>query len=75
MDLAELQEIAENEIASQKPVRLRVCTAAGCLSSGAGEVQKSLDEAVNRAGLVAKVQVIAASPDDTTTTIAYGIHE
>jgi bidirectional [NiFe] hydrogenase diaphorase subunit len=59
MDLAELQEIAENEIASQKPVRLRVCTAAGCLSSGAGEVQKSLDEAVNRDGLVAKVQVCA----------------
>ncbi|MGO9596764.1 MAG: NuoF family protein [Isosphaeraceae bacterium] len=59
MDLAELQEIAEKEIASQKPVRLRVCTAAGCLSSGASEVQKRLEEAVERGSLGEKVQVCA----------------
>jgi bidirectional [NiFe] hydrogenase diaphorase subunit len=57
MDLAELQEIAEEEIASQRPVRLRVCTAAECLSSGAGQVQKRLEEAVERGSLGEKVQV------------------
>lgn len=57
MDLAELQEIAENEIASRKPVRLRVCTAAGCLSSAASDVRERLEEAVDLAGLRGKGEV------------------
>ena len=49
MDLVELQEIAEKELAARKPIRLRVCTAAGCLSSNAHDVQKRLEEAVGTA--------------------------
>ena len=59
MDLAELQEICEQELAAQKPIRIRVCTAAGCLSSGAHDVQKRLEEAVEHASLGATVQVCA----------------
>jgi bidirectional [NiFe] hydrogenase diaphorase subunit len=57
VDLAELEEIAEKELAVRKPVRLRVCAAAGCLSSGAQEVQKRLEEAVADEGLGEQVQV------------------
>ncbi len=59
MDLVELQEICEQELAAQKPIRIRVCTAAGCLSSGAHDVQKRLEEAVEHASLGATVQVCA----------------
>ncbi|MFO0891933.1 MAG: NuoF family protein [Isosphaeraceae bacterium] len=59
MDLVELEEIAEKEVAARKPVRLRVCTAAGCLSSGAHDVQKRLEEAVASEGLGEHVQVCA----------------
>src|SRR5208337_3359128 len=59
MDLAELQEIGEQELAARKPIRIRVCTAAGCLSSGALDVQKRLEEAVERASLGATVEVCA----------------
>jgi bidirectional [NiFe] hydrogenase diaphorase subunit len=59
MDLVELEEIAEKELAARKPVRLRVCTAAGCLSSGAHDVQKRLEEAVGHQGLGDQVQVCA----------------
>jgi bidirectional [NiFe] hydrogenase diaphorase subunit len=57
MDLVELQEIAEKELAARKPLRLRVCSAAGCLSSNAHDVQKRLEEAVAVAGLGEKVQI------------------
>src|SRR5271166_1853955 len=59
MDLVELQEICEQELAAQKPIRIRVCTAAGCLSSGAHDVQKRLEEAVEHASLGSTVQVCA----------------
>jgi len=59
MDLVELQEIGEKELAARKPIRIRVCTAAGCLSSGAHDVQKRLEEAVEHANLGATVQVCA----------------
>jgi bidirectional [NiFe] hydrogenase diaphorase subunit len=59
MDLIEFQEIGEAELAARKPVRLRVCTAAGCLSSGAHDVQKQLEDAVNSEGLGEQVQVCA----------------
>src|SRR4051794_10976962 len=57
MDLVELQEIAEEELASRKPIRIRVCSAAGCLSSNAHDVRKRLDEAVAGAGLGERVQI------------------
>ncbi len=59
MYLSEFQEIGEAELAARKPVRLRVCTAAGCLSSGAHDVQKQLEDAVNGEGLGEQVQVCA----------------
>jgi bidirectional [NiFe] hydrogenase diaphorase subunit len=57
MDLAELQEIAELERARQKPLRIRCCTAAGCLSSGAAAVKNALDVAVEQAHLADDVEV------------------
>lgn len=57
MELAELVEIAEKEQAARKPIRLRCCVAAGCLSAGADAVQKGLEEGVRQAGLADRVQV------------------
>ncbi len=57
MDLNELIEIAEKEIFARKPTRFRVCTSAGCLSSGAQGVKQKLDEVVEAANLGNKVEV------------------
>jgi bidirectional [NiFe] hydrogenase diaphorase subunit len=57
MDLAELQAIAEKERTSRKPLRVRVCTAAGCLSSGSKAVKEALDSSVAAASLGDRVQV------------------
>src|SRR4051812_17095890 len=57
MDLVELQEIAEKEQAARKPIRLRVCSAVGCLSPNAHDVRKRLEEAVAAAGLGDTVQI------------------
>jgi bidirectional [NiFe] hydrogenase diaphorase subunit len=57
MDLDDLQAIAEKERAERKPQRIRVCTAAGCLSSGSRAVLEGLDAAVAGAGLGERVQV------------------
>jgi bidirectional [NiFe] hydrogenase diaphorase subunit len=57
MDLNDLLEIAEKERAARKPANVRVCTAAGCLSSGAQAVKLGLDAAVDRRGLADRVGV------------------
>lgn len=57
MDIAELHEIAQQERDRRKPTRIRCCTAAGCLSSGASAVQHGLEAAVQQAGLEAEVEV------------------
>jgi len=57
MDLEDLHAIAEKERAARKPSRIRLCTAAGCLSSGAKVVKEGLDAAVERAGIGDRVQV------------------
>ncbi len=57
MDITELQAIALTERESQKPTRIRCCTAAGCLSSGAAAVKNSLEIAVERANLDSTVEV------------------
>ena len=59
MDLADLHAIAEAERSARKPVRIRCCTAAGCLSSGSTKVKETLDAAVQRAGWRDRVQVCA----------------
>jgi bidirectional [NiFe] hydrogenase diaphorase subunit len=57
MDLSELQTIAQQERDRQPPVRVRCCTAAGCVSSGAAAVKASLDAAVQAGDLGDKVEV------------------
>jgi bidirectional [NiFe] hydrogenase diaphorase subunit len=57
MDLTELQEIAQKERANSKPIRIRCCMAAGCLSSGSVAVKESLEKVTTETGLADKVQV------------------
>ncbi|HEY9752385.1 MAG TPA: NuoF family protein, partial [Coleofasciculaceae cyanobacterium] len=57
MDISELHRIAEAERNRAQKIRVRCCTAAGCLSSGSAAVKKSLDTAVEKAGLTAEVEV------------------
>jgi bidirectional [NiFe] hydrogenase diaphorase subunit len=57
MDLTELQAIAEQERAARKPVRIRCCVAAGCLSSGALAVKQRLEEVVAEQGQAEQVEV------------------
>jgi bidirectional [NiFe] hydrogenase diaphorase subunit len=59
MDLEELLEIGQQERdrQQQKKIRLRCCTAAGCLSSGAQAVKNNLETAVKEAGLEDSVEV------------------
>jgi bidirectional [NiFe] hydrogenase diaphorase subunit len=57
MDLDDLQAIAETERGGRKAVRIRCCTAAGCLSSGSKAVIEGLEAAIAQAGLDDKVQV------------------
>ncbi|NLI01658.1 MAG: NADH-quinone oxidoreductase subunit NuoF [Chthonomonadales bacterium] len=58
MDLSDLQEIAQKENAAAKPMRIRCCTAAGCLSQDGQALKKALDEAVAAEGLSDKVEVV-----------------
>jgi bidirectional [NiFe] hydrogenase diaphorase subunit len=57
MNLTELQAIAAAERAARKPLRIRCCTAAGCLSADAQAVHDGLIEAVAAAGLADEVEV------------------
>ncbi|MBD2354430.1 NADH-quinone oxidoreductase subunit NuoF [Tolypothrix sp. FACHB-123] len=57
MDLAELQEIAQKERLSTKPVQIRCCQAAGCLSANSQTIKQRLEAAVTAAGLESQVQV------------------
>jgi len=53
MTSEELQEIAttEKEKRAQYPHHICVCTAAGCLSAGSGEVKNALEKEVLEAGM------------------------
>ncbi|MBH8551747.1 SLBB domain-containing protein [Nostocaceae cyanobacterium CENA357] len=57
MDLAELNEIAQKERASEKSVQIRCCVAAGCLSANSQAVKLRLEEAVTAQNLTKKVEV------------------
>jgi bidirectional [NiFe] hydrogenase diaphorase subunit len=57
MDITELLEIAEKELAHTKSIRIRCCMAAGCLSSGSVNVKESLEKAIAEAELADKVEV------------------
>ncbi len=57
MDLPELVEIAQKELALEKPVQIRCCVAAGCLSANSQAVKQRLEEAVTAAGLAETLEV------------------
>lgn len=57
MDLREWQSVKEGELAARKPVCIRCCMAAGCLSSRAGQVKERLEQAVREAGMGDQVEV------------------
>jgi bidirectional [NiFe] hydrogenase diaphorase subunit len=57
VDLNELHEIVAKEHAALRPVRVRVCTAAGCMSSGSATVLKTLQEGTRAAGLGQQVEI------------------
>src|SRR5512146_148007 len=57
MDLNDLLEIKEKELAARKPVTIRCCMAAGCMSSGSQTVKENLEKAVKDAGLTDQVEV------------------
>ena len=57
MDLTELLAIAERERLARKPLRIRCCIAAGCLSSAGQAVKQRLEAAVADAGLTDQVEV------------------
>jgi bidirectional [NiFe] hydrogenase diaphorase subunit len=57
MDLADLMVMADQERKSQKDIRIRCCTAAGCLSAQGQAVKDGLEKSVQQAGLDGRVQV------------------
>jgi bidirectional [NiFe] hydrogenase diaphorase subunit len=57
MVIDDLNEIAEKERASRKKTVIRCCMAAGCMSSNSEAVKKSLEQAVQDAGLSDEVEV------------------
>ena len=58
MDLSELQQLGQDERAARKPIRVRCCTAAGCLSSGATAVKDALAREIAAGGLGDQVEVV-----------------
>jgi bidirectional [NiFe] hydrogenase diaphorase subunit len=58
MELDDLQALSHKEHAAQKPLRIRCCTAAGCLSSGAGAVVDGLRGAIAAAGAGDRAEVL-----------------
>ena len=50
MDLAELHEIVAKEREGRKPIRIRCCVAAGCLSSNSQLVKQQLMPRLNQFG-------------------------
>ncbi len=57
MHLEELHEIAEKEKASRKPVCVRCCMSAGCMSSQSGQIKDILEKTVSEKQLSDKIEV------------------
>lgn len=57
MDLTDLLELKEKELAARKPYTLRCCVAASCHSSGSADVKAQLERAVAAAGLADEIEV------------------
>lgn len=58
MKHVDLETLARDERASRKPMRIRVCSAAGCVSSGSPAVCDSLRAAVSDQGVGDRVEVV-----------------
>jgi len=58
MDLIELTSIGEKERQAQPPVRIRCCTAAGCMSMSSQSVKQALEKAAAEGGIADRVQVV-----------------
>lgn len=58
MDRMELNDLGRRERDSWRPVRLRCCTASGCLASGACAVKQAIVSAVVERGVADRVQVV-----------------
>ena len=58
MDLNELHDIVEKRRIAEKPIRLRCCMAAGCMSSDGQIIKQNLQAAVDSAGMTDEVEVI-----------------
>jgi bidirectional [NiFe] hydrogenase diaphorase subunit len=57
MDITELRAISHQERERQKPIRIRCCMAAGCLSSGSAAIKNNLEAVVEEASLADRVEV------------------
>jgi bidirectional [NiFe] hydrogenase diaphorase subunit len=57
MDIVELREIAKQERDRHKSKRIRCCSAAGCVSSGASAVKDALIEVIAAQGLTEEIEV------------------
>ena len=57
MQIEDLNAIAEKHIASRKKIIVRTCMSAGCMSSRADVIKKSLEISVKEQGLEAEVEV------------------
>jgi bidirectional [NiFe] hydrogenase diaphorase subunit len=58
MDRIELHDLHEQEQAGLQGIRIRCCTASGCLAADAGNVQKALGKAVGERGLSDRIRVV-----------------
>src|SRR5512135_848888 len=57
MDIDDLNEIAQKEVAARKKFTVRCCMAAGCMSSNSKGVKEALETAVKDAGMEDQVEV------------------
>ena len=57
MNLTDLTQIKERELAARKKITLRCCMAAGCMSSGSKQLKEELEKAVAAAELQETVEV------------------
>lgn len=58
MDRNDLQGIADKATRSRKPIRVRCCTASGCLAAEGMNVKKALDQAVSDRKLADQAEVL-----------------
>src|SRR4051794_6906464 len=58
MDLDELQQLGQTARAEQKPLRIRCCTAAGCLYAGSPTLKDTFVQEIAARGLSERAEVV-----------------